>query len=90
MEPRPQEMVNAATERFPEIAYSFTLKKGSFTITSGKRYVRDKFRISLGRGDSLESMFKPEVMQEVGKLKTEFTDWRVAINYEIEKKATVV
>ncbi len=90
MESRLQEMVNAAAEQFPGLLIYSPSKEGLFTTTSGKRYLRYKFRIWPGRGGPLESMFKQEVVQELRKLEPEFSDWRVAINYEIEKKATVV
>jgi len=90
MESRLQEMINTTAEQFPGLLIYPPSKEGLFTTTAGKRYLRFKFRIWPGRGGPLESVFKQEIVQELKKLEPEFADWRVAINYEIEQKTTLV
>ncbi len=80
-------IVSAAFEQFPGIFITSPSSEGLVKTTSGKAFLRIKFRIWPGRGNALETTLKPEIVQTLKQMDSNYADWMVTVNYEVEKKA---
>jgi len=86
MEKRVREIVTSAYEQFPGILRTPPDYEGIQKTSSGRSYLRVKFRIWPGRGSPIETMFKQEVVQALKGIDPDYADWMVAVNYEVEQK----
>lgn len=78
-------LVNSVREQFPAVFRAPIEIEGRRETTSGKKYLRVKFRIWPGRGSVIESTFKQELLSRIRTYQTPYTDGMVAVNYEVDK-----
>ena len=79
-------IVTATGEQFPGILRTPPDYEGVMATSSGRIFLRVKFRIWPGRGGPIETVFKQEVIQALKVIDPEYADWMIAINYEVEQK----
>jgi phosphate starvation-inducible membrane PsiE len=60
--------------------------QGRVKTSSGKEFLRVKFRLWPGRGTPIETVFKQEVFYSLKALDPNYQDWMVTVNYEVERK----
>jgi small-conductance mechanosensitive channel len=60
--------------------------EGRVKTSSGKEFLRVKFRLWPGRGSPIETVFKQEVYYALKTLDPNYQDWMVTVNYEVERK----
>ena len=60
--------------------------EGHIKTSSGKEFLRVKFRLWPGRGTPIETVFKQEVFYSLKALDPNYQDWMVTVNYEVERK----
>jgi small conductance mechanosensitive channel len=60
--------------------------RAGFKTSSGKEFLRVKFRIWPGQGGPLETSFKQEVVQSLEGIDPGYSDWMVVVTYEVKKK----
>lgn len=80
-------IVSSAMEQFPGIFVTRPSVEGKMRTSSGKIFLRIKFRIWPGRGATLETTVKQEIVQSLKELDSAYADWMVSVNYEVEKKS---
>ena len=78
-------VAQSAYEQFPGIHRRPPGAEGRLATSSGKAYLRYKFRIWPGRGGPLETVFKQELLVALKGIDPEYADWMVAIGYEVEQ-----
>jgi small-conductance mechanosensitive channel len=61
--------------------------EGRLKTSSGKEFLRVKFRLWPGRGTPIETIFKQEVVYALKALDPNYQDWMVTVNYEVERKS---
>jgi len=64
--------------------------EGRVKTSSGKEFLRVKFRLWPGRGSPIETVFKQEVYYALKALDPNYQDWMVTVNYEVERKVVSV
>jgi len=79
-------IVSSATEQYPGILLAPPSIQGRIKTSSGKEFLRVKFRIWPGRGAPIETNFKQEVVQSLKEIFPPYADWMVTVNYEVEEK----
>ena len=60
--------------------------EGRIKTSSGKEFLRIKFRLWPGRGSPIETVFKQEVYYALKALDPNYQDWMVTVNYEVERR----
>ncbi len=80
-------VVDSAFERFPGIFMTPPSMVGQIRTSSGKVYLRVKFRIWPGRGSAIEATLRPEMANALRRYDPAYADWMISVNYEIEKRA---
>jgi len=87
---RQQEIVanltNAVIDQFPRINRAPPEIMGQETASSGRTYIRIKFRLWPGRGGPIETTFKQELLAAFKEIDPSYADWMVAVNFEVEKE----
>jgi small conductance mechanosensitive channel len=83
-------IVSSAVEQFPGIFVTQPSVEGKMRTSSGKIFLRIKFRIWPGRGVALETTVKQEIVQSFKELDPVYADWMVSVNYEVEKKSVSI
>jgi len=73
-------------EQYPGIFRRPPGIEGIQTTTTGRTYLRAKFRIWPGRGGPIETHYKQEVLQIMKSIDPNYADWMISINYEVEHK----
>jgi len=86
IEDRVRSIVEATCEQFPGILITPPTIEGRVKTSSGKEFLRVKFRIWPGQGGPLEASFKQEVVQSLKDIDPAYSDWMVVVTYEVEKK----
>ncbi len=86
IEDRVRSIVEATYEQFPGILITPPTIEGRFKTSSGKEFLRVKFRIWPGQGGPLEVGFKREVVESLKEIDSSYSDWMVVLTYEVEKK----
>lgn len=86
MEERIRQIVTAFGEQFPGILVTSPDYEGHHLTSSGRLFLRVKFRIWPGRGNLIENEFRKEILDNLRKLDGAYADWMVAISYEVEKR----
>ena len=86
MEERIRQIVSGFGEQFPGILITPPDYEGRHSTSSGRRFLRVKFRIWPGRGSAIENEFRKEVFDALKKLDPTYTEWMIAINYEVEQR----
>jgi small conductance mechanosensitive channel len=90
MEAVVQSIVDSAFEQFSGLFITEPSSEGRIQTSSGKVFLRIKFRIWPGRGTALETTLKQEIVQSLKELDVSYLDWMVTVNYEVEQKLTIV
>ena len=86
MEALVQSTVTSAFEQFSSLFSTKPTSEGRIKTSSGKVFLRIKFRIWPGRGTALETTLKQEIVQSLKELDAAYLDWMVTVNYEVEQK----
>lgn len=89
MEAAVRDLANGVYEQFPGILLTPPDIEGLNRTSSGRQFIRLKFRIWPGRGSPIETNFRQEVVQALKRFDSEYADWKVAINYEVEQKQSL-
>ena len=82
-------IVSGTIEQFPGILRAGPEIENVQVTGAGKRFLRVKFRIWPGRGAPIETTFKQDVVQALKEIDASYADWKVSINYEVQKRAAV-
>jgi small-conductance mechanosensitive channel len=90
VEDRIGSIVEATYEQFPGILMTPPTIEGRYQTSSGKEFLRVKFRIWPGQGGPLEGSFKREVVESLKTIDSTYSDWMVVLTYEVEKKPVTV
>jgi small conductance mechanosensitive channel len=90
IEDRVGSIVEATYEQFPGILITPPTIEGRVKTSSGKEFLRVKFRIWPGQGGPLEASFKREVVESLRGIDATYSDWMVVLTYEVEKKPVTV
>jgi hypothetical protein len=77
--------VSAVAEQFPGVLIYPPTVEGQEKTSIGNEYLRIKFRIWPGRGAPIEAAFKQSLVQTIKKQQPDYSDWMVAVNYEVER-----
>ena len=80
-------VVPSAFEQFPGILLAPPSVEGRIKTSSGKEFLRVKFRIWPGRGVTIETNLKQEIVQLLKNIDPSYAEWMVTVNYEVEKKS---
>lgn len=80
-------LMASVAAQFPAIMVAPPSIEGRFTAAPGAEYLRMKFRIWPGRGAPIEGPFRQELLQVLKAADSNYADWMVSINYEVEKAA---
>ncbi len=80
-------LVQSAHEQFPGILITPPTIQGRKQTSSGKQFLRVKFRVWPGQGGPLEQRVRPELVQGLKSLDPAYADWMVGVSYEVEEKA---
>ncbi len=79
-------IVSSATEQLAGILVHPPSIEGRMKTSSGKSFLRVKYRIWPGRGTPFETTLKQEIIQSLKRIDPSYADWMVAVNFEVEKK----
>ncbi len=82
-------IMTGTAEQFPGILMTTPSIEGRQKTSTGKQFLRVKFRIWPGRGSPIETTFKQELLQALKMIDPAYADWMVAINYEVERRPLV-
>jgi small conductance mechanosensitive channel len=80
------DIITAAYDQYPGLFITEPSVEGRIKTRTGKEFARFKFRIWPGRGALLETVLKQEIVQSLKTLIPDYSDWMVAVSYEVEKK----
>jgi len=83
-------IVQATFEQLPGTFVYPPSIEGHVKTSSGKEFLRVKFRLWPGRGAPIETVFKQEVNYALKALDPNYQDWMVTVNYEVERKVLSV
>ena len=83
-------IVQATFEQLPGTFVYPPSIEGRVKTSSGKEFLRVKFRLWPGRGSPIETVFKQEVNYALKALDLNYQDWMVTVNYEVERKVLSV
>ena len=86
MESKVKTLMASIGEQFPGILITPPSIEGRMQTSSGKTYLRVKFRIWPGRGMPIETTFKQELVQALKTIEPTYADWMVTVNYEVETR----
>jgi small-conductance mechanosensitive channel len=90
MEAAVRDVATATFEQYPGVLRTPPDYEGVLATAAGRRFLRVKFRIWPGRGGPIETAFKAEVLSRLKAIDSDYADWMVAINYEVEQKTGLV
>tara|TARA_R110002051_G_scaffold315152_1_gene393119 strand:- start:37713 stop:38588 length:876 start_codon:yes stop_codon:yes gene_type:complete len=77
-------------EQFPGIFLSKPSNMGRVKLSSGREFVRIKFRIWPGRSKPIEDIFPQQVVVAFSTKFQDYKPWMVAVGFELEGKAIPV
>ena len=80
-------LMKAAREQFAGILMTEPSNEGRLKLSSGKEFLRIKFRIWPNRGQPIETSFVQELTAEVKRRDPEYQPWMISVTYEVEKQA---
>ena len=87
MEQTTRRIVTGFGEQFPGILRTPPDYEGQQRTSSGRLFLRVKFRIWPGRGGLIENDFRKELLDALKKIDSDYADWMVAVSYEVEQRA---
>lgn len=77
-------------EQFPGILRDDPEFDSPVTTTSGRVYLRIKFRIWPGRISPIEQAFRNEILHNLKLLDSSYADWMITINSEVSEEPRVI
>jgi small-conductance mechanosensitive channel len=80
-----REMMTSASEQFAGILVAPPTVEGKQRTSTGREFLRVKFRIWPGRGGPIETIFKQELFKRMQSLDSSYSDWMISVAYEVEK-----
>lgn len=83
-------IVAGVYEQFPGILRTEPDYEGRQTTSSGRHFLRVKFRIWPGRGAVIENDFRKELLDALKKIDPAYADWMVSVSYEVERRAILL
>jgi len=83
------DLMTSASEQFPRILVARPSMEGRTRTSTGREFIRIKFRIWPGRGGPIESTFKQELLRIIQKIEPSYSDWMISVAYEVEKSTTM-
>jgi small-conductance mechanosensitive channel len=86
VEARVSEVVSGAMEQYTGVLLAKPTLEGRIRTSSGKEFIRVKFRVWPGRGTAIEAGFRNELLGVIKRIVPEYEEWMVTVNYEIEKR----
>jgi small conductance mechanosensitive channel len=89
MEQKAKALMQDAAKQFGGISIREPSLEGRIQVNPDKQVLRLKFRIWPGRGAVLETAVRQEIVHHLKQIDAGFSDWMVAVNYEVEKRVTV-
>ncbi|MAC88307.1 MAG: mechanosensitive ion channel protein MscS [Maricaulis sp.] len=89
-EARATELMHGFHEQFPGIFLSRPSNVGRVALTSGREFVRIKFRIWPGRAQPIETIYRDEVVAAFVKVDPDYKPWMVAVSFEVEDRPEAV
>jgi small conductance mechanosensitive channel len=78
-------IIDSFGERFAGILIRSSSIETTLKTTTGREYLRIKFRIWPGRGDPLTTVFKQELLLAMKEIDDSYADWMISVNFEVEK-----
>lgn len=81
-----EKQVASIYEQFPAILLTEPSIEGRRKTSSGKEFLRVKFRIWPNRGDPIEKTFKSETLARLKQWELDYQDWMIAVFYEVEER----
>lgn len=81
-------LTTSFVEQFPGVVRAPVEIEKRRQTTSGKEFVRIKFRIWPNRGGPIEGSFRQEVVAALSKIEEGFKDTRVLVNYEVDAQSS--
>jgi moderate conductance mechanosensitive channel len=82
-----ERLVPTVPEQFPGIMRHPPSIEGRYTTSTGREFVRVKFRIWPDRGEPIEKSFRPELLAALKKIDPDYADWQLAVYFEVEQRA---
>ena len=83
-------IVSSTFEQLSGILLTAPSNEGQVKTSSGKEFLRIKFCLWPGRGTSIETIFKQEVVSALKEIEPNYQEWMVSVNYEVERKVVPV
>lgn len=80
-----EQLVPTVAEQFPGIMRSPPSVEGLVRTSAGRSFLRLKFRIWPDRIEPIGQSFRQELLHRLKKLDPDYTDWMVAVHFEVEK-----
>ncbi len=90
VEEKVRAIVNSAAQQFSGIIVSPSSIEGRIKTASGKEFLRVKFRLWPGRAAPIETVFKQELVYALKALDTNYQEWMVTVNSEVERKSVSI
>lgn len=81
-----ERQVASIYEQFPAILLTQPSIEGRRKTSSGKEFLRVKFRIWPNRGDPIEKTFRSETIARLRQWEPDYADWMIAVFYEVEER----
>jgi len=79
-------LMQATREQFPGILMTGPSSEGRIHLSSGKEFLRIKFRIWPNRGQPIEVTYCQELTAALKSSDPDYQPWMIAIHYEVEAK----
>ncbi|WP_417483321.1 mechanosensitive ion channel family protein [Maricaulis sp.] len=89
-EERATSLMHGFHEQFPGIFLSRPSNAGRVRLSSGREFVRIKFRIWPGRSQPIETIYREEVVANFLKTDPDYKSWMVAVSFEVEDRPEAV
>lgn len=80
------EYMQGAYEQFPGILLTRPSVEGRRQLSTGKEFLRLKFRIWPNRGQPIETAFVRELAAALKQYDPDYQDWRISVSYEVEER----
>lgn len=80
-----EQLMQSIYEQFPGILLTTPSIEGRNQTTTGKDFLRVKFRIWPNRGQPIETTYVKELLAALRDLDSGYQDWMIAVTYEIEE-----
>lgn len=83
-------VVGGASEQYRGILLAGPSIEGRVRTSAGKELLRVKFRVWPGRGTTIESGLRSELLGMIKRIVPEYQDWMIAVHYEAERRQKTV